>query len=134
MARRTPEDAGFVLPLALAGVLLLWLSSLSLQAAVLHGRRLQRLEQQGVQQRDQLASSAQLWADWFSAEGRCQRPLPPSQWAEVCSVEGPSFDDSVALLQSWSPSAEGGTLALQLRDSETQGRFALGPFGVRELS
>ena len=77
MERRTPEDAGFVLPLALAGVLLLWLSSLSLQAAVLHGRRLQRLEHQGAQQRDQLASSAQLWADWFSAEGLCQRPPPP---------------------------------------------------------
>ena len=61
MSRRPPDEAGFVLPLALAGVLLLGLSSLSLQAAVLHGRRLAHLEQQGLQQRDQLASAAQ-WA------------------------------------------------------------------------
>ena len=80
MSRRPPDEAGFVLPMALAGVLLLWLSSLSLQAAVLHSRRLAHLEQQGLQQRDQLTSVAQLWADWFSGPGQCQRGLPSSQW------------------------------------------------------
>jgi len=133
MSRRTPDEAGFVLPLALAGVLLLWLSSLSLQAAVLHARRLQHLEQQGVQQRDQLASAAQAWADWFSGPGHCQRGLPASQWANACAADLPVFDHEGVQLQAWSPSDGGGTLALHLRDSGADARFALGPFGVREL-
>ncbi|WP_415399489.1 hypothetical protein [Synechococcus sp. W4D4] len=133
MSRRTPEEAGFVLPLALAGVLLLWLSSLSLQAAVLHGRRLAHLERQGVQQRDQLASAAQLWADWFSGPGQCQRAVALTQWAEACTTDLPAFDDQGVQLQAWSPSDGGGTLALRLSESGAQARFALGPFGVREL-
>lgn len=54
MLGRSPDEAGFVLPLALAGALVLSLSSLSLQAAVLHSRRLQHLERQRLVQRDQL--------------------------------------------------------------------------------
>lgn len=133
MSRRPPDEAGFVLPLALAGVLLLALSSLSLQAAVLHGRRLAHLEQQGLQQRDQLASAAQLWADWFSGPGQCQRGFPASQWPQACPAEVPSFENQGVQLQTWSPSDGGGTLALRLVDSGARARFALGPFGIREL-
>jgi len=133
MSRRTPDEAGFVLPLALAGVLLLWLSSLSLQTAVLHGRHQAHLEQQGLQQRDALASAAQIWAAWFMGPGHCQRAFALAQWDAACTTDLPAVDVKGVYLQAWSPSDSGGTLVLRLSDSGAQARFALGPFGVREL-
>lgn len=128
-----PDEAGFVLPLALAGVLLLWLSSLALQTAVMHGRHQAHLGQQGLQQRDALASAAQIWAAWFMGPGHCQRGLALAQSDAACTTDLPAVDAKGVYLQAWSPSDSGGILALRLSDSGVQARFALGPFGVREL-
>ena len=144
MLRRSPDEAGFVLPLALAGVLVLWHSSLSLQAAVLHSRRLHHLEQERVAQLDQLASAAQVWADWLSGTRRCLRSIPSLHWSQSLPLDCPAELKGIDLrsihlggqsirLLSWNPEQGHGTLTLQLADSGVEARFALGPFGVREL-
>ena len=144
MLRRSHDEAGFVLPLALAGVIVLWLSSLSLQAAVLHSRRLHHLEQERVVQRDQLASAAHVWADWLSGTGRCLRSIPSLHWSQSLPVDCPAELKGLDLpllqlggrsvqLLSWNPEQGSGTLTLQLAGSGFEERFALGPFGVREL-
>ena len=144
MLRRSLDDAGFVLPLALVGALVLLLSSLSLQAAVFQSRRLQDLEHQRLTQRDQLASAAQLWADWLSGPGRCLRSIPSPQWrlslppdcpAELQGMDLQQFQlgPQTVQLRSWNPEQGTGTLTLQQVSSGWEERFVLGSFGIREL-
>ena len=59
-----------MLPLALAGSLVLLLSSLSLQGMVLQGRQVQALEQRRLRAEDQLSSAAHLWMGQLREIGR----------------------------------------------------------------
>ena len=142
---RPPQTAGFVLPLACTGALLLLLSSLSLQGVVLHGRAVQAAERSRLQADDQLASAAQLLAADLQGPYACLQPLPSSRWQERPLPDDcpPDLDPAglqqlavagqPVLLSSWQPAAEGGELRLQLPESGLQRRFQLDGRGVREL-
>lgn len=142
---RPPQTAGFVLPLACTGALLLLLSSLSLQGVVLHGRAVQAVERSRLQADDQLASAAQLLAADLQGPYACLQPLPSSRWQEQPLPDDcpPDLDPAglqqlavagqPVLLSSWQPAAEGGELRLQLPEGGLQRRFRLDGRGVREL-
>ena len=143
LAVRRKQQNGFVMPLAITGVLVLALSGLSLEAAVLQERHRYRLAQQEQQHRDHLASAAQLWAAWLKGPGQCLRDRPSSQWQKplplACPVgldpqamDSMTLDGVVVRLVAWEPET-GSAGTLQLLQAERDGRFGLGDFGVREL-
>lgn len=135
--RGCPHQAGFVLPLALAASLVLLLSSLSLQAAVLQSRRLQASSRSLQQAEDGLASAAQRLTAALQGSGRCLRGLPSAQWLLLpLPPDCPAGFDPQGLLQlqvggqvvqllSWEPSGDGGELRLGWGTSELQRRYSL---------
>ena len=138
-----PQD-GFVMPVAITGMLVLALGSLSMQSTLLQARRGQTLSQQSQQQGDRLASGAQQLAARLQGPASCLKPLPSSQWAvEELPLDCPvhldldglrsfSIDGQQLELVAWSPSPEGGEMELQLADQSQAARFQLSPSGVRE--
>lgn len=141
--RQCPQD-GFVMPVAITGMLVLALSSLSMQASLLQARKGQSLSRQGLQQGDRLASGAQRLAALLLGPAACLKPLPASQWSlEVLPMDcAPSLDpedlrsfliDGQRLkLVNWTPGPEGGEIELQLADQGQSARFQLTPSGLRE--
>jgi hypothetical protein len=136
--RRHPAaEAGFLLPLALSASLLLLLSSLSLQLAVLHSRRLQQAAAATVQSDDALLSAAHQLTAALQGPYRCLRAWPSAAWrAGALPLECPPGLDLAPLLEprqqeqtvrlsSWQPSADGGLLELQLGDTGPLRRYAL---------
>ena len=134
-----------MLPLAITGGLVLLLSSLSLQALMLHGRSLQALEHRQRQAEDQLASAAQRWAAELQGRSACLQPLPSALWQKDGLAAGctaprdlealltlPVAGGAVELVH-WQPQSGGGALLLQLADGGMQRRYWLGDRGVKEL-
>ena len=134
-----------MLPLAITGGLVLLLSSLSLQALMLHGRSLQALEYRQRQAEDQLASAAQRWAAELQGRAACLQPLPSALWQQDALAAGctapvdlealltlPVAGGAVELVH-WQPQNGGGALLLQLADGGMQRRYWLGDRGVKEL-
>jgi len=140
-----PAEAGFALPLAITGALLLLLSSLSLQALMLHTRSLPALEHKQRQAEDQLASAAQRWAAELQGRLACLQPLPSAMWQQVVLSAGctvPADLEALRKLQvggaavelvDWHPQTGGGSLLLQLADGALKRRYWLGALGVKEL-
>jgi hypothetical protein len=123
------EQSGFLLPLATTGALVLLLSSLSLQAAVLQSRRVLLLQAQRQHQEDQLTSAAHRLGAELTGPYRCLLALPSEQWPQaataVATAGCPAGLDPAALLallqqehgvalSRWQPSPTGGELQLQL--------------------
>ena len=139
------QQAGFVLPLAISGALVLLLSSLSLQSLVLHTRQVQAAERNRLQAEDRLASAAMRLAADFQARLACLKPLPLDQWrAQALPATCPSgldpeaaqrlwIDGEQVQLAGWSPQLEGGSLQLQMADGGFTRRYWIGPSGVKEL-
>lgn len=139
------REAGFVLPLSITGALVLLLSSLSLQSAVLHTRRLQAAERIRLQAEDRLGSAAQRVAAALQGRFSCLQALPLTQWRSAplpahCPVdldpaelEQLSMDGDPVQVVGWWPQADGGALHLQLPEGGLQRRFWLGRNGVKEL-
>ena len=147
-ARPPASEAGFLLPLSIAASLLLLLSSLSLQMAVLHSRRSQGASSESQQGEDALVSAAHRLAAALAGPYSCLRPLPSSAWlAGALPASCPQGLDPRTLLQStvgdqtvrlnlWQPNATGGELLLQLGQSGPQRRYALSltpASGLREV-
>ena len=144
--RRRPQQAqdGFVMPVAITGILVLALGSLSMQSTLLQARRGQTLSQQSQQQGDRLASGAQQLAARLQGPASCLKPLPSSQWAmedlpldcpvnlDLDGLRSFSIDGEKLELLAWTPNAEGGEMKLQLADQSQAARFQLSPSGVRE--
>ncbi|MFM8258973.1 MAG: hypothetical protein ACKN83_03990 [Vulcanococcus sp.] len=118
--------------------LLLLLSSLSLQMAVLHSRRIQATAGDRQQVDDALVSAAHQLAAALTGPYNCLRPLPLSSWqvGAVAPAGCPLGLDAQRLLQSvqggqvvrlqgWQPTPEGGQMVLQVGQSGPQRRFAL---------
>lgn len=140
-----PEEAGFVLPLSVAGALVLLLSSLSMQSLVLHTHQVQAAGRSRVQREDRLASAAQVVAAQLQGPFACLQPKTSVQWSAAVALAPcpPALDlqslqqleiagESVAL-QSWEPQPGGGLLQLHLSDSGVSRRFRLSPAGIQEL-
>jgi hypothetical protein len=119
------EQSGFLLPLATTGALVLLLSSLSLQTAVLQSRRVLLLQAQRQHQEDQLTSAAHRLGAELTGPYRCLLALPSDQWPQAATAGCPAGVDPaglLALLQQehgvalsrWQPSTTGGELQLQL--------------------
>jgi hypothetical protein len=135
--RRPLAEAGFLLPVSLSASLLLLLSSLSLQLAVLHSRRLQVAAGERQRGEDALVSAAHHLAVALNGTYGCLRPLPSSLWhTGALPLDCPQGLDPAPLLQiteagqtvhlsSWQPNGDGGQLLLQLGDGGLQRRFAL---------
>jgi len=135
---------GFVMPVAITGILVLVLGSLSMQSTLLQARRGQSLARQSLEQGDRLASGAQRLVALLQGPASCLKPIPSSQWAvEELPLECPAnldldglrsfFIDGEKLeLLAWIPNAEGGEMKLQLADQSQAARFQLSPSGVRE--
>lgn len=134
--RRKPTASdGFLLPLAACAGLILVLSSLSVQAAMLHSRRLLLQQSQRQQQDDQLASAAhQIGADLLGPYD-CLLKTHSALWrvgflpANCPSDFKPdSWMDSLAQtygvhLRVWEPvrtDGAGGLLRLQLGENGPQ--------------
>jgi hypothetical protein len=122
------EQSGFLLPLATTGALVLLLSSLSLQTAVLQSRRVLLLQAQRQHQEDQLTSAAHRLGAELTGPYRCLLALPSEQWPQAAAAAAtagcPAGVDPaglLALLQQehgvalsrWQPSPTGGELQLQ---------------------
>jgi hypothetical protein len=122
-----------VLPLSLGAALLLLLSSLSVQTAVLHGHQLTAAELKQRQQDDALDSAAQQVAARLSGSYACLLPLDSAGWEPP--VPGcPAALDPAPLRQgtvggvgyrlvSWLPAA--GELRLELLQAGGARRYAL---------
>lgn len=144
-------DAGFLLPLSVAGALVLLLSSLVLSAAALQAQRLQGALRQRQQHSDQLVSAAHQLAAALQGSHHCLFTVPSNQWLAaqpmpLCATgvdpqalldqpvgEGPVF------LRAWQPdgTGRGGEIRLQLGEHGPERRygFSLVPGqGLREVS
>ena len=144
--RRRPQQAqgGFVMPVAITGMLVLALGSLSMQSTLLQARRGQSLARQSLEQGDRLASGAQRLVALLQGPASCLKPIPSSQWAvEDLPLECPatldldglrsfSIDGQQLELVAWSPSSGVGDLELKLADQSQSARFQITPSGVRE--
>ncbi len=99
MAQLAWPDGGFVLLLAFFGALVLLLSSLSIQAAVLQARSSEFTLQRRRQQEDALASAAQLIAARLAAFP-CALWLPSKMWRATVASEPPCIPaDALARLE-----------------------------------
>ena len=134
-----------MVPLAMAGSLVLLLSSLSVQGMVLQGRQLQALELRRQQGQDRLASAAQVLIAKLQGPASCLRPVASSGWirgalppgcpAELDpdSLRHPMVDGSAVELIQWDPTTEPPELWLQEAPAGRQGRFQLRPTGLQTL-
>ena len=134
-----------MVPLAMAGSLVLLLSSLSVQGMVLQGRQLQALELRRQQGQDRLASAAQVLIAKLQGPASCLRPvassgwirgaLPPGRPADLDpeSLRHPMVDGSAVELIHWDPTTEPPELWLQEAPAGRQGRFQLRPTGLQAL-
>ena len=128
-AQHPLEQSGFLLPLATTGALVLLLSSMSLQTAVLQSRRVLLLQAQRQHQEDQLTSAAHRLGAELTGPYRCLLALPSEQWPQAAAAAAtagcPAGLDPAALLallqqehgvalSRWQPSPTGGELQLQL--------------------
>lgn len=114
-----------MLPLALLGALVLLLSSLSLQWAVLHSRQGLALERAAAEDHDRLAAAAHQLAAALSAEAGCLRPLPSTAWlagglppgcaegVDPQSLQRFEVFGAPVELVRWQPTAVGGELTLR---------------------
>ena len=136
--RSRRQEGGFLLPLSATAALVLLLSSLSLQTAVLHSRRLHLLQAARQEQDDRLASAAHGMAAALSGRYRCLTPYSSEQWAAVAATTlCPAGLDPTALaghstaghgvqLTQWRPGADGsGELHLQLGSQGPTSRWRL---------
>lgn len=137
------QQAGFLLPLASGTALVLLLTGLSLQGAVLHQRELaaEALRQHRAQ--DALASAAQRLAAQLDGPYACLQPLPLEHWAAAAAAcEPPISPAQLAQLRqpeeaglplqllAWEPRPEAATLQWAVAPAAspgaaTQRRFAL---------
>ena len=134
-----------MVPLAMAGSLVLLLSSLSVQGMVLQGRQLQALELRRQQGQDRLASAAQVLIAKLQGPASCLRPVASSGWirgalppgcpAELDpdSLRHPMVDGSAVELIQWDPTTEPPELWLQEAPAGRQGRFQLRSTGLQAL-
>ena len=134
-----------MVPLAMAGSLVLLLSSLSLQGMVLQGRQLQALELRRQQGQDRLASAAQLLVAQLQGPASCLRLLPSSAWIpgalppgcpaelDLDSLRHSMVDGSAVELIQWDPTTEPPELWLQEAPASRQGRFQLRASGLQAL-
>jgi hypothetical protein len=132
------------MPVAITGILVLVLGSLSMQSTLLQARRGQSLARQTLEQGDRLASGAQRLVALLQGPASCLKPIPSSQWAvEDLPLECPatldldglrsfSIDGQQLELVAWSPSSGVGDLELKLADQSQSARFQITPSGVRE--
>lgn len=131
-------------PLAMAGALVLLLSSLSLQSLLLHTRGVQAAERRSLLAADHLASAAHQVAGALQGRYACLRSLPSTLWSDevLATVCPPDLDPSLlqiwqiagqtVRMRSWEPLNGGGTFELQLADQGLRRRFRLSASGVRE--
>jgi hypothetical protein len=132
--RPPSQQAGFLLPLASTGALMLLLSSLSLQTAALQARR-QFLEQlQQRQQEDRLASAAQQLVGRLRREQPVLLEQPLRQWPATLQ-QGALGEQGWRLLR-FEPTSGGADLQLALTAGGATGAFALvegelKPLGLR---
>lgn len=146
VVRSNPRaEAGFALPLALTGSLVLLLSGLSMQSLVLHGRQVQLAERRRLQSEDRLASAAQRVAADLAGPYACLKQLPLEQWRpEALPSSCPAgldpqwlvameIDGQTVRLASWLPAQGGGLLQLQLAGEGPERRFRLDATGVKEV-
>ena len=134
-----------MVPLAMAGSLVLLLSSLSLQGMVLQGRQLQALEGARQRREDRLASAAQVLVARLMGPASCLRPLPSSGWIRgalppECPLEldpdalrRSTVDGFAVELIQWDPTQEPPELLFQEADAGRQGRFQLRGTGLQAL-
>ena len=133
------------MPLAMAGSLVLLLSSLSVQGMVLQGRQLQALELRRQQGQDRLASAAQVLIAKLQGPASCLRPVASSGWIRGAlppgcpadldpdSLRHPMVDGSAVELIHWDPTTEPPELWLQEAPAGRQSRFRLRPTGLQAL-
>ena len=126
-----------MLPLALAGSLVLLLSSLSLQGMVLQGRQVQALEQRRLRAEGQLSSAAHLWMGQLRGPYSCLAELPSNAWQsdpppagcspglDSAALSRLSVDGAVVELIRWDPLQSPPELWLQLAGGGLQRRFHL---------
>ena len=138
-ARHPADQAGFLLPLALCGALVMLLSSLSLSAMALQARQLQAAGRSRSQSEDQLASAAHQLAAALQGPYRCLLTQPSSAWLTSplpsdCpaglnpqALQRITVAGSSVLLRGWTPngSGSGGVLWLQAGESGPEHRYAL---------
>ena len=134
-----------MVPLAMAGSLVLLLSSLSLQGMVLQGRQLQALEGARQRREDRLASAAQVLVAQLQGPASCLRPLPSSGWIRGAlppecppeldpdALRRSTVDGSAVELIQWDPTQEPPELLLQEADAGRRGRFQLRGTGLQAL-
>jgi len=134
-----------MVPLAMAGSLVLLLSSLSLQGMVLQGRQLQALEGARQRSEDRLASAAQVLVAQLQGPASCLRPLPSSAWIRgALPPECPpeldpdalrrfTVDGSAVELIQWDPTQEPPELLFHEADAGRRGRFQLRGTGLQAL-
>ena len=133
----TAGEAGFVLPLALAGSLVLLLGSLSALGTTLHGRQLLASERKERIEADAMASAAQQVTADLQGQYNCLLPLTLDQWQPgllpsncPASLDPRSLKTSDQFrtqvrLVDWQPSLSGGELRLQSVGGSRQRRYAI---------
>lgn len=149
---RRRDSQGFALPLAVAGAMLLLLSSSSLQMLALHNRSQLARQQRRLQIEDTLASAAHQQIARLGEYGSCLLGLDQAQWpsaAPDCALSA----EALATLQQGQvgadtyrvaayrplgsePQATGAELELQLGGSEAWRagyRLSLAPSGAAGL-
>lgn len=109
--------AGFLLPLASGAALVLLLSGLSLQTAVLHQRELAAEALRQRHEEDALASAAQRLVAQLDGPYRCLMTLPLVQWSAAAAACDPPIS-TVQLAALHEPQEAG--LALRLLAWEPQ--------------
>jgi hypothetical protein len=139
-----PEQAGFLLPLSIASTLLMLISGVSLQLAMLQGQRVQAAQMERSGNDDALVSAAHGVAAQLQGPYSCLRAQPFSNWQGNLPPAGclaglqPKTLVETELwgrrveVSNWQPSidADGtvrsGVLSVRLPDSGMQRRFTLG--------
>lgn len=87
--RRPPREGGYLLPLAIAGSMMMTLSTVSLQLGVLEAERVKKAEQASTIGNDLLISAANLIATEFESGHKCLRELQLSSW-KPCLLASPT--------------------------------------------
>ena len=130
-------EAGYALPLALAGSLVLLLSSLSTLTTTLHGRRLLASERSERLEADAMASAAQQVTAALQGPFHCLLPVALERWqlGALPPLCPPGLDPTPlrtsaqwrgqVRLVDWQPSPTGGDLRLQWVGGTRQQRYTL---------
>jgi hypothetical protein len=135
--------AGFLLPLASGAALVLLLTGLSLQAAVLHQRELAAEALRQRQEEDALASAAQRLVAQLDGPYRCLQALPLPQWsaaapacaapitaAQLAALQEPREAGLPLRLLAWEPGAQTTVLRLGVIPQRAGGPAAQRRFHV----